>query len=1022
MPAGQVIGRVSIKVLPDTDEFRRRTRQELRTATDGMAVKIKVELDKKSLRDVTDQLRDWHKRVSPLKVQVKPDLAAGSTTYVNKRLAYMTRPRTVPIIPYLNNTAVGRVNKGVAQMVGALSGGRVLKSFLSDLFDTFKRLDKMAPLIGGIGLAISGLAGIAITSVSNLAALAYTLAQIGAVGMTLPAMFASAAIGIGVLVAVFKDFNTILPQVKGQLAALQDQLSAKFWKVAKAPIQDLINGLLPAFSAGLGKTSSALGSFFGTLATSLKGALGPSLPQMFDGLVVGIANAEGAAAPLANIIRNLGTIGASYLPAMGVWVADIAKQFDNWLGKSIDSGQMTQWIENGKQALSDLGQVLKNTFSIFSGLGKAASAGGGSTLSIFADTLERISGIVNGPVFQGGLAAVFDAAHDSIAKITEVAGPALTNFFGTLPELLQAILPVAGQAIGTIGSALATAFANPAFQDGLINMMSGLSQALTAMAPAFGPIGAAIGAIGSALGQLFTTLGPTLGVVLGTLASTLSTLMPALQPIISVLGAGLGGIVKALAPVFLQLVGAITSLMPPIMQFASTLIGALMPVIAQLAPMIGNILTTALRQLAPLFPLVANAIAQIAPLFGDLVAAVLPLVSAVLPPLIAIFSALIPVVVQIVSAVLPPLIQAITSLVTAIAPVLTMVASFVAMLLTALAPVLTFIAQLLMSVVTGIMDGLTSVFTGIMSIFEGFKTMFSGGWSNFLNGLWQVLVGIFELIKGVFLIALNIGILGIVRKGWALIKGIFTSGGGALKGVVMALWNGIKSLFQNGLNGAYSAVVGGISKVKAFFTSGMHNIQFAAATAWQVIKKAFFDGIANAVNLVKTLPSKVTSGLGNLGNTLKGAAADLIGGFIAGIREKFGDVKDTLQGLTKKLTEWKGPEPVDRVLLTPAGELIIDSLINGMESRYDAVRKSLNGLTQDIAATTFQPLDIPSIGNSLAALDADMTGGPAGGAGTQIDLDINTTTDADPEDIADELLFALRRVGTGGVYAKRKGA
>lgn len=62
----------------------------------------------------------------------------------------------------------------------------------------------------------------------------------------------------------------------------------------------------------------------------------------------------------------------------------------------------------------------------------------------------------------------------------------------------------------------------------------------------------------------------------------------------------------------------------------------------------------------------------------------------------------------------------------------------------------------------------------------------------------------------------------------------------------------------------------------------------------------------------------------------------------------FSSVQSSLSSLTNLLPSWKGPAPVDKVLLTPAGEMIMQGLIKGLESQYGAVRDSLRGLTEDL--------------------------------------------------------------------------
>ena len=63
----------------------------------------------------------------------------------------------------------------------------------------------------------------------------------------------------------------------------------------------------------------------------------------------------------------------------------------------------------------------------------------------------------------------------------------------------------------------------------------------------------------------------------------------------------------------------------------------------------------------------------------------------------------------------------------------------------------------------------------------------------------------------------------------------------------------------------------------------------------------------------------------------------------------FNSVKSTLGNLTSKLTSWKGPESLDRVILKDAGRLVIQGFIEGLESQYDAVKDSLQGLTDDLS-------------------------------------------------------------------------
>lgn len=67
----------------------------------------------------------------------------------------------------------------------------------------------------------------------------------------------------------------------------------------------------------------------------------------------------------------------------------------------------------------------------------------------------------------------------------------------------------------------------------------------------------------------------------------------------------------------------------------------------------------------------------------------------------------------------------------------------------------------------------------------------------------------------------------------------------------------------------------------------------------------------------------------------------------------FGSVKDKLGDFTGKLTSWKGPESLDKVILQEAGKYVIQGFIKGLESEYGNVEKSLGGLTNKVSQTEF---------------------------------------------------------------------
>ncbi|QDP44221.1 tail length tape measure protein [Streptomyces phage Celia] len=1081
MPAGQVIGRVSVKVLPDTDDFRRQAQnaldkiektlklevpttidmsgaskgylEELKKinarnrasdarkirfytmiSTDGMneavrkavrqlqdraksnkvkfqvddldtaKVKIELDLDQAARDHGKRQLDDWADDVSPVKVRIEPDLSAIGSRLTSARLAVLTRPRTVSIIPELNNAAVAKV----ATALAALSGARVLNNMFKRLGDTLKNLDKTVPIIGSLATAVAGLAGWGLTAASNLFALSQSLAQIGPLALLLPGLLGGMAVGLGVTIAAFKDFNKVLPEVKQQLSRLQDTISENFWKHAAEPIREMVDELLPEFSAGVAKTATQLGQFFGSFATSLKGALNPALTQMFDDLSKSIDIATTGTGAFANIIAVLGKVGTSYLPQLAQWFVDISTRFSDFLSAAESDGRLKGWIDQGLVQLKALGSVLYNLGGIFAGVARAAEEAGGSTLTMLASTLESIHKTVDSPGFQRGLVDVFRAAHEAMSNIADKAGPAVKNLFIELGQLLTDVLPQVGEIIGTALDAVASALAQPAITEGVKAVFDGIQTAVEALAPAMAPLGQALGALMQVIGTFAAMLGPLVAAALVPLSNILVAIAPHVQTLIQLLGGALTQVVQQLAPIitglansisgglgggisgatpllnslkegFTGLMSAVGPLVAAIGQGLAAILPPLVMLLGQVLAAVMPLVTTLVTALTPIFPILGEAIGQVVSALQPFIAKVLEIVSAVLTPLIEMLS-------PIIQEYLPKLSDAITRVVEALQPFLDALLAVVNFLMPILVPILEFIISLLLDSLVNAINGVGLVLEGLVEIFQGawdlivgilkiawglivgiftgnFDTLVSG-WNQFWSGLWTFLKGIWDTIIGALEVFFNVGILGAAGKMFKALKAAWTAGWTAIKTFVTGLWNTLKGLWSSFGSSLGSLGSSMMSSLRGLISSGWNAVKGVFTSAWNALKSAVTTGVSNCISVVRQLPGKAKDALSNLGSTLVSAGKSLIQGFINGIKSMFGSVKSKLGDLTSSLTSWKGPESLDRVLLVDAGKLVINGFIKGLESRYDAVKKSLRGLTEDVASTSFEA---PTIGAVRAA-------------------------------------------------------
>lgn len=129
-------------------------------------------------------------------------------------------------------------------------------------------------------------------------------------------------------------------------------------------------------------------------------------------------------------------------------------------------------------------------------------------------------------------------------------------------------------------------------------------------------------------------------------------------------------------------------------------------------------------------------------------------------------------------------------------------------------------------------------------------------------------------------------------------------------------------------------------------------------------------GPAQVVGGMQKVKNAIFGFIGDAGSWLYNAGSSLISGFIKGIGDRFGDVKTTLQNLTKKLTDWKGPPDTDKKLLFGSGKFVIGGFVKGLQASFDTVKNTLGTLTSSIAPTVAMNLvnqqQKPVIGNPIA--------------------------------------------------------
>lgn len=242
----------------------------------------------------------------------------------------------------------------------------------------------------------------------------------------------------------------------------------------------------------------------------------------------------------------------------------------------------------------------------------------------------------------------------------------------------------------------------------------------------------------------------------------------------------------------------------------------------------------------------------------------------------------------------------------------------------------------------GFRNVVNSVFTFVRTIVTTVVAFVLEHWRFFAAALITIFTGPIGLLVALvvsnfgairsFVVSVFNAVVGFLRGALDKIVAFFTGGFNAARAVVATVITAIKAVIQTQINAAM-AILRGISAVAGFFSSAFNAVKTTVSTA-----------ISNVVKTVTGLPGKVKSGLGNLSGDLVGAGMDLVRGLINGIEKMAGQAVSAAKGVVggaikgaKNLLGINSPSTV----FAEFGRFTIMGFVEGMESQYDTVEKSL---------------------------------------------------------------------------------
>ena len=403
-------------------------------------------------------------------------------------------------------SGINRATRGLREHLQGFAGLNVFADMIQSGLDFIHNLDRVAVKAGKTSLKIGAAGSVVGSAFGGALVIASDLgAIIGGLGAIAPAFLIGAGISAGVLQSALKDMKEVLKDLGPGFKKLQDNISKKFWKEAEAPIRGVVKSLMPLLNDKLGGTATAWGKVFTSLADGIKAVPQERIGAMFDRMNSGIEIAAGAMPALVRAFTNLGDAGSKQFRRFGEWIVKLSTDFDKFIQKAFDNGDIDRWIENMIDGFKDIGRSIDGALGIFNGLVSAAKAAGTGGLKQFADKLQAAAKAMQEKGFQDSLILLFSGMNLAVEKIGSAIrdlGPAMQS---VMPSIKLALVDI-GDSVATIIGYIGDILSNPTVQKGITDFTSGVKKALEILEPAVKPFADSLGNVMSLLGDVVVSV------------------------------------------------------------------------------------------------------------------------------------------------------------------------------------------------------------------------------------------------------------------------------------------------------------------------------------------------------------------------------------------------------------------------------------------------------------------------------------------------------------------------------------
>jgi hypothetical protein len=536
---------LSLKVDYSSMESVKDARRQLERELSGLrATKLDVKLNEEDLLAAKHKLDAFINDADDNKIELPIGLAG--TALAAARLSYLTRPRTVSIIAKVSGKSVA-VAEGVLR---SLAGLNVLQRVGTGLENVARNFDKFAlkgtSMLGVVGSLTDALGYMVTTlfSVGGGVAQAVGLfAMLPTLGASVASTFTILSMAFNNIGQSFSDIPIVAQQALAKLPPaarkarnalagvytdIRDPVQNLFWEEIGTSLQDFVHRILPEVKRGLLQMTPHVARFAkGFLDSFTEIAKKGEMRAMFTNLSKGFDEAVGAAKPLADAINTFGLRGSFFLPRMGKWVKNLARDFNDWTQEAEKAGDIDRWIEQGISSFKDMGRVINGVTRQFQAITQIVNQAGGQSLSGFATNMQSWADVMEREPFRSRMTAIFKGARDGASKLN-VGVKNLGTAFGEASGFVQGLLDKLGELGGDALTRVADLFSQDGFQNGVLRGVTEIDTAIKGLGPT-----------AKAAGRLIGTAFDVGGTVIQNLVPLLTTASRILDNMLRIAGPGL---------------------------------------------------------------------------------------------------------------------------------------------------------------------------------------------------------------------------------------------------------------------------------------------------------------------------------------------------------------------------------------------------------------------------------------------------------------------------------------------------